>query len=123
MNIGQDINGDFDVVDGQLVLVGAKFGTQLRELEEHLEQRLRTLFADWFLDTSLGIPYFEEVFKKPFNASVVESIFINEILATPGIIRLIEFNMDLDKGTRFLQINLTAESTAGVIQFNSEELP
>ena len=93
MNIAQDLNGDLDVVDGQLVLVGNQFGTQLRELEEHLEQRLRTLFGDWFLDTSLGIPYFEEVFQKPFNASVVESLFINEILSTPGVSRQWEFKV------------------------------
>lgn len=122
MNIGQDTSGDLEVVDGQLVLVGEQFGTQLREIEEHLEQRLRTLFGDWFLDTSLGIPYFEEVFQKPFNASVVESIFINEILATPGVIRLIEFNMDIDKLTRNLKVDFVCESTAGIIQFN-EELP
>jgi len=122
VNIALDVNRDLDVVDGQLVLVGDQFGTQLRELDEHLEQRLRTLFQDWFLDTTLGIPYFEEVFQKPFNASVVESIFINEILATPGIIRLIEFNMDIDKSTRFLKVTFTAESTSGVIEFN-EELP
>lgn len=122
MNIGQDANGDIDVQNGQLVLVGFQFGTQLREIEEHLEQRLRTLSADWFLDTSLGIPYFEEVFQKPFNASVVESIFINEILSTPGVIRLIEFNMDFSKANRQLQVTFTAESTAGVIVFN-EELP
>lgn len=122
MNIGQDVNGDLDVVQGQLVLVGSQFNSQHREIEEHLEQRLRTLFGDWFLDTSLGIPYFEEVFQKPFNASVVESIFINEILATPGVVRLIEFNMEIDKGTRFLKPSFKAETTEDIIVFN-EELP
>ena len=120
MNLGQDVNGDLEIVNGQLVLVGKQFGTQFREIEEHLEQRLRTLFQDWFLDQSIGVPYFEDIFTKPFNASVVESIFVNEILSTPGVLRLIEFNLDLNKQNRTLIVLFTAEAVDGIIQFNGE---
>lgn len=123
MNIGQTADGDLDVVDGQLVLVGARFGSQQREIEEHVEQRIRTLQGEWFLDTTLGIPWFDEVFQKPANVPLIESLLIQEILGTPGVIRILEFNMDLDKGTRVLIVTpLVIETTAGVIDFESLEL-
>lgn len=123
MNIGQDINGDIEIIDGQLVLVGEQFGTQLREIEEHIEQRLRTFFGEYFLNTTIGVPYLEEIFKKNPNFNVVESIFINEILAVPGVIRILEFNMDQNKDTRNLFFSaLKIQATDGVIEFENLEV-
>lgn len=124
MNLGQNnLTLDLDVVDGQLVLVGQQFGTQQREIEEHTEQRLRTHLGEWFANITIGIPYFEEVFAKPTNVALIESILINEILGTPGVIRLLAFNMDINKFNRTLIVTpLTIESTAGVIEFGELEL-
>lgn len=123
MNIGIDVEGDLDIQNGQLVLVGDLFATQQREIKEHIEQRLRTFFGEWFLDTTLGIPYLEEVFTKPVDVSFIESLFIQEILETPGVVRIQDFNMDLDKETRNLIVTpLRIESTAGVINFETLEI-
>ena len=54
--------------------------------------------------------------------SVLESILVNESLNTPGIVRLLEFNMELDKGNRVLKVDAEAETLDGVISF-SEEIP
>jgi len=123
MNVGQDVNGDIDVVDGQLVLVGEQYATQLREIEEHLEQRLRTVQGEWFLERTIGLPYFDEIFTKPSNIQLIEALFIQEILDTPGVIRLLEFNMDLNKQTRTLFFpQLKIQATSGVIDFAGFEV-
>jgi len=123
LNLGQDIDNDLEVVNGQLVLVGSRQGSQTREIEEHIEQRLRTLRGEWFLDNTIGIPYFEEFYRKDFDAGFIESLLIQEILETPGVVRLLEFNMSLDKNTRTLNVTpLRIEAISGVIDFENLEV-
>jgi len=123
MNLGQDLNGDIDVVDGQLVLVGFQFGSQQREIEEKIEQNLRTIFGEWFLDRSIGVPYFEDIFTKPARMQIIEPIMVDVILKTKGVVRLLEFNLDLDARRRVLFFPvLRIQSTEGVIEFFNLEL-
>lgn len=120
MNIAQDINGDIDIVDGQLVLVGNQFGSQGREIEEHIEQRLRTVLGEHFLDKTIGLPWFDDIFTKNPNIPVVEATVINEILNTPGVIRILEFNTDFNKGIRQLFFPLLKiQYTDDVIEFEN----
>ena len=100
--------GDIAVDDqGQMVLV-----TGQEEIREHSGQRLKTFFGEWFLDTTLGIPYFDEIFEKGQNVNDIDAIFINEILATPGIIRLLEFDIDIpDLASRQMVLEYKAQTT------------
>lgn len=125
MNLSVDtLTGDLAVENSQLVLIGEQFGTQTEEVRQHVEQRLRTLFQDWFLDRSLGVPYFEEFFIKNYDVNVMETLLINEILGTPGVLRILEFNMTIDKGNRTLAVDtLTIQTTDDVIEFNEIEVP
>ena len=122
MNIGLDVNNDWAIVDGNWELIGDRFGTQQREVQEHWSQRLKTFFGEVVTDTTLGVPYLQEFFEKGQKISVLESILINESLNTPGIIRLLEFNMDLDKGNRILKVSAEAETIEGTVNFD-EEIP
>lgn len=116
MNLSIDAQtGDLKVTKGQLVLV-----EKSEELEQHLGQRLRTFLGEWFLDITLGLPYYDEILKKQVNANVVDSIFIDEILATPGVVRLLSFNSDLTLASRGLTIDFIAESVDGIIDFKTE---
>lgn len=115
MNLGINSSGDIDIQSGQLVLIEGQ-----EEIRQHLEQRLRTFLGEWFLDQSIGLPYFDDILKKNVIASEVESIFINEILSTPGVVRLIEFTLDLDKAQRALKVSFVAETVDGIIEFSAE---
>lgn len=109
--------GDLEVVKGQLVLVEKRL-----ELQQSLAQRLRTFLGEWFLDITIGLPYFDKILIKNADPAAVDSVFIDEILDTPGVINLLEFNSDLTEDTRQLSIGFIAESTDGLINFNSEVL-
>jgi len=99
--------GDLELDKGQLVLV-----TGQEEIRQHSSQRLRTFLGEWFLDIFLGLPYFEEIFEKGLDVNNVDSIFINEILQTPGIIRLLDFNLDIpDLASRRLEVNYEAQTS------------
>lgn len=100
--------GDLQITDqGQLVLVQGQ-----EEIRQHSAQRLRTFFSEWFLDTTIGIPYFDQIFEKRQNVNDIDALFINEILSTPGIIRLLDFDLDIpDLATRRLEVNYEAQTT------------
>jgi hypothetical protein len=114
MNLSvNSITGDLDIQNGQLVLIEGQ-----EEIKQHLEQRLRAFLGEWFLDQSIGLPYFDDILKKNVISSEVESIFINEILSTPGVVRLLSFELTLDKGLRQLQLSFLAETIDGIVDFS-----
>mgnify|MGYP000170257016 CR=1 FL=1 len=109
--------GDIDLTNGSLNLVdGVDAVTQL------LNQRLKFFYGEWFLNLDSGIPYFEKVFQKNPNPSVLDSLFKRVILGTPGILRLLEFQMTLDTTKRTLAVKGKAVSTTGNVNFNIGEL-
>jgi hypothetical protein len=101
-------NGDWELDErGNLLLV-----TGQEEIAQVSAQRLRTFFGEWFLDTSIGIPYFDQIFEKGQNVNDIDAIFISEILQTPGIIRVLEFDLDIpDLAARRLELNYKAQTT------------
>jgi hypothetical protein len=107
-NGADPFNGDWELDErGNLLLV-----TGQEEIAQVSAQRLRTFFGEWFLDTSIGIPYFDQIFEKGQNVNDIDAIFISEILQTPGIIRLLEFDLDIpDLAARRLELNYKAQTT------------
>ena len=91
-------------------------------IKQHLSQRLKTFLNEWFLDNRIGVPYFEHVLKKNFDAVVVDTVFKKVIIDTPGVLELLAFSADLDNSARTLNITFKARTSEGIINF-SEVLP
>lgn len=109
-------NNDLIIESGKLKLV--KDG---EEVVQHVRSRLLFYLEEWFLDLRAGTPYFQQIFIKPVNLANVESILKSKILATPGVIRLLEFSMDYaGSSDRTLRVFFSAETSFGVI--NNEEV-
>ena len=83
------------------------------EVLQHVRTRLLTYQAEWFLDTSEGVPYLQRILIKPANLSATESVIKSEILQTPGVDSLSAFGLEFNKTTRTLNINFTARTTFG----------
>ncbi len=83
------------------------------EVLQHVRTRLLTYQAEWFLDTTAGVPYLQSILIKPANLSATESIIKSEILQTPGVEGLSSFGLEFNKTTRTLNINFTAQTTFG----------
>lgn len=118
MNFKVDDNQEL-VLDasGQLLLVENQ-----EETEQFLEQKLRTFRGEWFLNTNLGLPYFDDILVKRPNPTLIEALLTDEILSTPGVLEILEFSLDLDKATRELSLDLKALGQEGIINF-SEVIP
>ena len=61
---------------------------------QRLRIRLNRLLGEWFLDTSQGIDYLGEVFVKAPDLNVIRAMFVKEITATEGVVRLLELTLE-----------------------------
>jgi len=96
---------------------------QADAIRQHLAQRLKTFMGEWFLDLRVGIPYLQQVMVKSPDPVVLDSVFKAEIINTPGIVELLEFDLAIDAGTRELQLAFKAVADTGAIITFNEVLP
>jgi hypothetical protein len=68
------------------------------------KQRLMTYLGEWFLDTQVGVPWFQEVFVRPFNELVTESHIKRTILNTRGVEELVAFEMRINWTIRQIDV-------------------
>lgn len=112
--------------DGDIYIEGNKFKLvdKKAEVRQRLLQNLRTFFAEWFLDKTLGVPYHQVIFEKGTPQSVIESLLIDEILKTRDVTNLLRFDpLDLDVGTRELSIHFEVATAFGTVTIEETLLP
>lgn len=107
-----DTTGDITLTNGDLTMV-----VDADAIKQHITTRLRTFFQEWFLDSRRGIPYIQHILVKNPNPTVLDSIFKNAIIDTPGLIQITKFDIDLDKSTRELSVIFSADTENGPIDF------
>ncbi len=113
-----EITGDISLTGSDLVLTSGA-----EAIEQHLRQRLQTFFAEWFLDSRIGVPYFQQILKKNPNFTVVDSVLKKEIIETPGIEELTKFELNLDNPVRELRVTFVARTIEGDVITFDEVIP
>jgi hypothetical protein len=92
----------------------------LDRVAQQVRIRLQFFLGEWFLDTSAGLPYYEEVLKKRPDMPLVESLFKTEILTCPDVLELISFSTGYEPLTRRFRVSFRASTTFGELDFNEE---
>ncbi len=97
-------SGDLDISKGRLQIVSN--GT---EIAQKIAIRLQFFRGEWSLDTSVGIPYFQNLLgvKNP-NLSTVRSLLLEAITSCPGVASVTNFTLSLDNNTRTLSVSFQA---------------
>ncbi|HGD9033407.1 hypothetical protein QNH05_gp75 [Escherichia phage vB_EcoM_DE15] len=108
-NLALDSNHDIIIGRGTTRISGAAQVAQL------VKCRLLTIFGEWKLDNSLGLPWFEAIFTKQVRPSDIEAAIANIIRGTAGVQQLISIDIDADYRARSLGISFTALSDYGNI--------
>lgn len=110
-----DTTKDLVIVNGDLTLT-----TGLDRVKQHLSQRFKLFFGEWFLDTERGVPYFQDIYRKNPDGDVVDATFKKVVTQTPGVVNLQEFSIDYDNATRSITVKLRALTVDGVIDYTEE---
>ena len=93
---------------------------ELEELRQRLTHRLRSFRGEWFLDTRLGVPYFEDILVKNPRRELVTSILREVILKTDGVASIKTFTLDIDNATRAATVRADVVASNGrVLSFSS----
>jgi len=96
--------GDELLADGQSVTIeGSEYAVQ------KIQQRLQFFLGEWFLDTSLGVPWYERILVKNPDLRFVQGILRDEIAKVPGIRDVQSVEASLDLTTRRLTIAYQAQ--------------
>lgn len=72
---------------------------------QHGRQRLQTFSGEWFLDTTAGVPWLDQVMGRQYDPAIAESVVKAELLDTDGIEEITSFSVSFDRETRGVIIN------------------
>ena len=87
---------DLIFVNGQATVTQ----TQSEIVAQRLKITLYTFLGEWFLDTSIGVPYFQQIFGKIKSKAAIDVIFQNIISADEGVVEIKEFTSTLGTADR-----------------------
>ena len=83
---------DIEFHNGDLVLCD----DDTEAIAQALSIRLKTLKGEWFLDTSLGVPYLTEILGHKHNIAFLRNLFLPQIESLADIKAVKDFNVEVD---------------------------
>jgi hypothetical protein len=93
-----------------------------KQVRQNIEDRLRMVYGEWFLNTEIGVPWFDKVFVKNPDLSAIDIILKSTILDTSEVTELLSYKSSLDRTRRKFTVTSTALSIYGDVVFNNLEL-
>ena len=84
---------------------------------DYVSQKLRTVLmavkGEWFLDTDVGLPYFESILVKSPNISYIEDLYKQAILSVDEVTELVSFALQFEPTTRQMQADFKVTIISG----------
>ena len=84
-------------------------------LEQKIKVELLFFFAEWFLDTTIGIKFWETVFIDNPNLTLVDNLFKTSLLEINGVNELLSYDSEYDSTTRNFTLNFSLQTDVGII--------
>jgi hypothetical protein len=115
MDLKLDTNGDIAIENDDLVLIDG-----VDAIAQDVEIRLTFFLGEWFLDTRLGVPWFQKILGQKPRLGAVKSLLRKAIMTTPGLLGISDFIANYDGVTRKLSVSFTGRAQSGTFDFNKE---
>lgn len=89
---------------------------------QKIQIRLRFFKREWFLDTRLGVPYYERILIKNPDLTLVKHVIRKTVQSTPGVQKVTKLEASLQRDTRklFASFDATLIDGATVLPFRDE---
>lgn len=91
-------------------------------LDQRIDCRLRTFLGEFWLDVTLGIPYFQEILKKNPDMQAVRAAFAVEIQKVSGVKVLNSLEVSMDRALRKLTVIFSVTGTDDLLYFKTTEV-
>lgn len=105
-----DGDGFIDTSSNSIELV-----TESEALVAIIKQKYKMNLKEYYLDTRLGIPYFDQVLIKSYNLRTLENIFKRVLLNFDEIVEIRKFSVVPDDSTRILTVSFECLTESGLI--------
>lgn len=87
---------DIKIIDGKLSLTS----NTVLEVSQRLRVRLKTYRQEWYGNTSVGVPYLDNILVKNINKEAVDGLFKALIIETEGVLSLDFFSSEYSERYR-----------------------
>jgi hypothetical protein len=105
-NFALDEDGDLDI--GTTIA----FVSGQEAIQQSLLCRLRAFQGEWFLDETLGLPYFQEILGRSPNLVAIRALYRAALESTPGVLEVKELRLAL-KTDRTLVVAFKVSTDVG----------
>lgn len=78
--------------------------TEAAAVGQHVRQRLMFYRGEWFLDTTAGVPWLQEIMGSAYDPALAEAVVKAEILGTHGVTSIEAFSVSFVRSRRALAI-------------------
>lgn len=89
------------------------------EVAQQLFIRFRMFRGEWFLDPTIGVPWFQSILGVKNSEGLVEQIFRQVITTCPGVASLQTFNLK-NLGNRSFQLTFSCTLSDGTVLLSSD---
>jgi len=80
-----------------------------------VKAKLQTILGEWKPEPTLGMPWFDAIFTKAVDTTLIQSLVVSEIKKVEHVQDVYSINLNLDKEARVLHIDFVAISDWGEI--------
>ncbi|MBB1593530.1 hypothetical protein [Achromobacter sp. UMC46] len=105
--LSADHDLDLDLLGRTSFLDGAD------RIAQQIKVTLLAFMGEWFLDTTFGVPYFDDILVKSPDRASIEAILRARIRAVPGVERVRRLDLEIERQLRVLRVSFDADTTAG----------
>lgn len=109
--IALDINGDLDLHGGTINFLEAG-----ASIVQGCRIALQFFQGEWFLDTTAGVPYWQQIFgvKSP-DTGVLSTLFRQALLDVEGVTDVLTLSVNFNATTRALAVAYRVDTDAGIL--------
>lgn len=95
-------NGDLQLADGAW------------RVAQQIKVTLLTFLGEWFLDTSFGVPYLEDILVKAPRWGAINALLRARIIDVPSVLRVTRLDLTFDRSARHLVVTFEATTAEGL---------
>ena len=90
------------------------------EVRQRVKVAIWHYIEEYFLNIPNGVPWYEQILGRKAGTAIVSLILRRKILATPGVIRIVDFLVNFDTITRTFTLSSTIQVEGN--QFDPETI-
>jgi len=115
MDLKLDSNGDLAIENDDFVLVDG-----IDAIAQDMDIRLKFFKGDWFLDTRLGIPYYEKILGQKSRLTAVKAIFRKAMETVEGVTEIVNLLVNYTGKTRRFSVSSKVRTEDGEFTYEKE---